>query len=284
MSRGPAPHLDVYGQDHSPWVQAVLLGLFEKGVSHTLTTAPPFSVFRRSGVLMPAASVDGEPWQLESGEILQRVGYEPVPREDMAEIMAAWNGVFHRPDRALRFFHAFSLVRDPHPSPLRRLRNHFLRSFATLYFYCLIRFMVLSGRAQDPDGFVDQFLPWERKLAESGGPFLGGNDPGAVDMMLFGIIQCHCSIPVPPMAALQEDPELSRMRSWIGAMQERFAGYGHLYSGLYFEPRSPAPSRTTRLEQAVFWLGSIFMLISFPITLPLILFLATRVQRMQRKG
>ena len=98
------PHLDVYGQDHSPWVQTVLLGLHEKGVSHRLTTVPPFSVFRKSGVMMPAASVDGEPWQLESAEILQRVGYEPVSPEDLGELYSAWNGVLHRPDSAARFF------------------------------------------------------------------------------------------------------------------------------------------------------------------------------------
>ena len=72
------PHVDVYGQDHSPWVQTVLLGLHERGVSQTLTTVPPFSVFRKWGVMMPAASVDGKPWQLESAEILQQVGYQSV--------------------------------------------------------------------------------------------------------------------------------------------------------------------------------------------------------------
>ena len=62
-------------------------------------------------------------------------------------------------------------------------------------------------------------------------------------------------------------------------MQQRFAGYGRLYSGVYFEPHAPAPTPTTRLEQAAFWLGSMFMLVSFPITVPLILYLAIRVQR-----
>ena len=272
-------HLDVYGQDHSPWVQTVLLGLYEKRVSHTLTTVPPYSVFRKSGIMMPAASVDGGPWRLESAEILQQVGYEPISRDDILAIYGAWQGVAHRPDRAWRFWHAFSLCRDPHPSLSVRLRNHFLRSFAVLYFYLLIRFMVLTRRQQDPKNFADQFFYWEQKLEESAGAYLGGYEPDMLDMMLFGIIQCHCSIPVPPIAALQEDPKLARLRSWIGTMQERFADYGHLYSGVYFEPHSPAPLRTTPLEQAAFWLGSIFMLTSFPITIPLILFFAIRIPR-----
>ena len=114
------PHLDVYGQDHSPWVQAVLLGLYEKRISHTLTTVPPGSVFRKWGIMMPAASIDGGTWQLESAEILQRVGYEPVSPEDMREVYSAWQGVLHRPDRAPRFWNAFSLCRDPSPSRLLR--------------------------------------------------------------------------------------------------------------------------------------------------------------------
>jgi hypothetical protein len=135
--------------------------------------------------MMPAASVDGAPWQLESAEILQQVGYQPISSEDLIAIYDAWQG----------------------------------------------------------------------------------------------IIQCHCSIPVPPIAALQEDPRLGRMRSWIGTMQQRFAGYGRLYSGVYFEPHAPAPTPTTRVEQAAFWMGSIFMLVSFPITVPLILYFAVRVPR-----
>jgi glutathione S-transferase len=277
-------HLDVYGQDHSPWVQAVLLGLYEKRVSHTLTTVPPFSLFRRSGIMMPAASVDGGPWQLESAEILQQVGYDPISPEDIRAIYGSWQGVTHRADRASRFWRGFSLCRDPHPSLPWRLRNHFLRSFATLYFYLLIRFMVLSGRQHDPENFADQFLHWEHQLEQSTGAYLGGEEPDMLDMMLFGIIQCHCSIPVPPIAALQEDSRLARVRSWIGSMQERLAGYGHLYSGVYFEPHSRAPMRTTPLEQAAFWLGSTFMLACFPITIPLILFFVVLVTRRPVEG
>ena len=277
------PHLDVYGQDHSPWVQTVLLGLHEKGVPHTLTTVPPLSVFRKSGIMMPAASVDGGPWQLESAEILEQVGYGAVSREDLRAIYGAWRGVTHRADRALRFFHAFSLSRDLHPSLWPRLRNNFLRSFAVLYFYLVLRLMVLSRRQPDPESFAEQFLYWEKKLEESAAAYLGGDDPKILDMMLFGIIQCHCSIPVPPIAALQKDPKLTRLRTWIGRMQERFADYGHLYSGVYFEPHSPPPVRTTRLERAAFWLGSAFMLASFPITISLIAFFAIRVPRTELK-
>ena len=136
-----------------------------------------------------------------------------------------------------------------------------------------------TGRQPDPDDFGEQFLPWERKLEQSGGPFLGGARPDMRDVMLFGILQCHCSIPVPPVATLREDARLGGVRAWIGAMHERFRDYPHLYSGVYFEPHLPAPEPAPPVERAAFWLGSAFMLACFPITVPLILFLASRVQR-----
>ena len=49
--------VDVYGADHSPWVQAVLLGLREKGIEHKEHLLPPPAVFRKWGILMRALTV-----------------------------------------------------------------------------------------------------------------------------------------------------------------------------------------------------------------------------------
>lgn len=232
-----------------------------------------------SGVTMPAASFEGGPWQMESAEILQQIGYEPVSPDDLRAIYAAWQGVLHRADKPFGFFHAWSLGRDDSPSLSQRLKNHFLRSFVVLYFCLVISYAVLSGRRSDPKNFGDQFLYWEHRLSEVEGDFLGGDEPDMSDLMLFGIIQCHCSILVPPVRALQTDPRLGRLREWIGAMQARFSGYRHLYSGICFEPRAPLPPETTLLEKTVFWLGVISMVAAFPLTLPLIAWLASRVRR-----
>jgi len=71
-------HVWVYGGDHSPWVQSVLLGLHEKGIAHTVITVPPLSVFSNSGILMPAAKIDDGPWLLDSGRILGKLGFSEV--------------------------------------------------------------------------------------------------------------------------------------------------------------------------------------------------------------
>ena len=70
--------IKLYGNDHSPWVQAIMLGLHEKEVEYSRSTFPPLEVFKKWGPMMPAASIDDGPWFLESKEILQRLGYSMV--------------------------------------------------------------------------------------------------------------------------------------------------------------------------------------------------------------
>ncbi len=36
----------IYGHNHSPWVQAVLLGLHEKKIKYTLYQTPPFEILK----------------------------------------------------------------------------------------------------------------------------------------------------------------------------------------------------------------------------------------------
>jgi glutathione S-transferase len=272
-------NLEIYGQDHSPWVQAVLLGLHEKDIPHTLTAIPPLAVFLKSGVMMPAARIDGAPWQLESADILRQVGFDEVSKEDLKAIHDAWLGVAHRAKSAPRFFSATSRSHDPDPVFWRRLRNQFLRSFVVLYFYLLLQFVIRAGVQPDPKDFAEQFLYWEEKLRDSPDPYLGGDTPNTLDFMLFGVVQCHSSIPVPPLTALGNDSRLVLVRSWISEMQRRFTDYPHLYSGAYFAPNAGQPEPATGTEQAAFWLGLAVMIVAFPLTVTLVAFLASRVPR-----
>jgi glutathione S-transferase len=266
----------VYGADHSPWVQAVLLGLHEAGIAHRLTPLPPWDTFRTKGITMPAASLDGAPWQLESTDILESLGYDAVTPEDLARINSAWRGVLHRADSAAHFWGGFGLAGPRDGSLPGRLIRNFFRSFVTLYFFLVIRTVNLMMRPKDPENFGDQFVPFDERLRTSGQPFLSSDTPNTLDFLLFGIIQCHSSIWVPPVSALQSDPRLGQIRAWIGRMQERFAGYGHLYSGLYFPPHSPPPAWASGIERLAFWFGTLFMLAAFPVTVPLVAFLAIR--------
>jgi len=271
--------VDVYGAPHSPWVQAVLLGLHAAGIPHTLRSLPPLETFLRSGVMMPAARIAGGRWQLESAEILRDLGFRSITDEQMRLLRSAWQGVMHRVDSAALFWGSFSLAGDCNPSFARQLVNNFLRSFVTLYFFLLIRTLVLLGRPRDPEEFGDQFLPFEMMLETSAARYLCGEEPNTLDFLLFGVIQCHCSIYVPPVTALQSDPRLGNLRAWIGTMQAKFSDYDHLYSAVYFPPFSKPPTWATPLNRVSFWLGAAFMFVAFPVTFPLVAFLAIRNRR-----
>jgi len=271
--------LEIYGQDHSPWVQAVLLGVHEKGIAHRLTTAPPLLVLLKWGVLMPAARIDGGPWRVESARLLQAMGFDPPAPEEMAAIRNAWLGVTWRARHPQRFFAAASRIRDPHPSAARRLARQFVRAFVVCYFFLLLRFVAAAGLQPDPRDFADQFIYWERRLEDGGSVFLGGPRPNACDLLLFGMVQCHCSMPSPPLPVLQNDERLGFMRAWISAMHLRFAGYPHCYSGGYFEPALRAPQAASMPERAAFWAGTALTAALSPITVPIVVFLAFRVRR-----
>lgn len=268
--------VELYGQDHSPWVQAVLLGLHEKKIVYRLTTAPPLPVMFKWGVMMPAARLDGAAWQIESTALLQAIGFDAATPEELKAIHKTWLGVTWRARHGRRFFTAASRIRDPHPSATRRLARQFVRGFVAVYFFLLLRHFKAAGLLPDPDDFADQFLYWERRLADAGSAFLGGRQPSACDLLLFGMVQCHCSMPSPPVPVLQNDPRLGLTRAWIGAMHMRFAEYPHCYSGAYFEPHLPAPRPAAPHERAAFWAGFGLTILLLPVTVPMIMW---RVRR-----
>ena len=258
----------LYGNDHSPWVQAVMLGLHEKNLAYERSTVPSFEIFRQWGPMMPAAKFGDEPWFLESSSILARLGFSMISEEDLTAVRQAWTGVMHRADYVPRFWGEFSLASDPSGAARKRLANNFLRAFTILYFFSLIRFGVLARGYQDPPSHADAFVYWEERLRKSEDGYLAGAAPDSLDFLLFGIVQCHSSIPVPTVVSLQTDPRLVEVRAWIARMQERYRDYPSLYSGRYFQPHSSGPRPATGADQFAFWLGSFFSIALLPLTLP----------------
>ena len=271
--------VEVYGVDHSPWVQAVLMTLHHKGIDYRLRSLPPWQVLKTWGVLMPAVSINEGAWQVESAEILVKLGLEPITAKDLQSVKAAWQGVLHRPDSSLSFFSAFARAGDVSPSLIKRAIGNFGRSFIALYMFTLINFTKRVMKPQEPKNFGDQFLAWERILQASSRSFLDGEAPGIRDMMLFGVIQCHSSIPVPPLTALQRDERLNRVRKWIAHMQAQFNDYPYLYSGKYFEPYSTEPKAASAAQRSWFYTGLLTMILAAPLTIPLVFLLMRKVPR-----
>ena len=68
--------IKIYGFSHSPWVQAVLLGISDKKIDYKLYQIPPLEVFKRWGVYMPAVSFNDE------GKMTAKLKKQTEPKEE----------------------------------------------------------------------------------------------------------------------------------------------------------------------------------------------------------
>ena len=100
---------------------------------------------------------------------------------------------------------------------------------------------------------------------------------------MFGMVQCHASIPVPALNALLNDKRLQNVRKWISKMQDYFSEYPYLYSAMFFQSGAPEADSANFFQVVVFFLGLLIMVLAFPITIPLVLILMGRVEQSRIK-
>ena len=269
----------VYGFTHSPWVQAVLLALCDKELEYELYVRPPYEVFKKWGVYMPAVSLDDGPWEIESTEILTKLGYKSILDDELKAANNAWQGVLHRTDNPFRFFLHFARGGQISRSLMNNTISNFLLSFVAFYMFMLINIGKWRLKQKEPENFGDQFMYWENVLDSSEGPFMDGMKPGSKDLVMFGIIQCHASIPVPALNSLLNDQRLINLRKWVNTMQNYFKGYPHLYTAKFFKSGNPEANSANFFQIVSFFFGLIVMVLAFPITIPLVLILMSRVEK-----
>ena len=269
----------VYGFTHSPWVQAVLLALCDKELEYELYVRPPYEVFKKWGVYMPAVSLDDGPWEIESTEILTKLGYKPILDDELKAANNSWQGVLHRTDNPFRFFLHFARGGQISRSLVNNTISNFLLSFVAFYMFMLINIGKWRLKQKEPENFGDQFMYWENVLDSSEGPFMDGMKPGSKDLVMFGIIQCHASIPVPALNSLLNDQRLINLRKWVNTMQNYFKEYPHLYTAKFFKSDIPEANSANLFQIVSFFFGLIVMVLAFPITIPLVLILMSRVEK-----
>jgi len=272
-------HVTVYGNDHSPWVQAVLLGLDEADIPWTLVAAPPPGLLVDSGVLMPAVRFDDGPWRYDSERVLAALGYGAV---DGAPARALSNLFFRaaltRVEERWAFWYRFGFSRDGDPVRWRRAAHNVGRAIPVFYFFVLISLGRLRAPASDAEAFAAAFAKLHQELPENAA-FFGGSAPDTLDFQLFGLVQMLETMPRLPLEVLCHHPTLDPLRDWIGAMQARFADYDRLYTAQRFEPKSPARPVASPLERTLFWCGAAGCWLTAPLTVPLVLFYSARVRR-----
>ena len=227
---------------------------------------------------MPAVSLDDGPWEIESTEILTKLGYKPILADELKTTNNAWQGVLHRTDNPFKFFLHFARGGQMSKSFVNNTVSNFLLSFVAFYMFMLINIGKWTLKQKEPLNFGDQFMYWENVLDSSEGPFMDGMKPGSKDFVMFGIIQCHASIPVPALDSLLNDQRLPNLRKWVNTMQEHFKGYPYLYTAKFFKSDIPEANSANLFQIISFFSGLIVMILAFPITVPLVLILMSRAE------
>ena len=161
----------------------------------------------------------------------------------------------------------------------RRLDSSIYRGFILFYMFTLLNFVKLKLKPPEPEKFGDLYLVWESEFNASHSPFLDGDTPDSRGILLFGIIQCHSSISVPPLTSLLNDERLNGLRTWIANRHDRCKDYLHLYSDRHFEPRIPPPNPAGLVQQGAYYLDLLASIVAFPVSLPLVFMLAGRAPR-----
>ena len=260
----------VYGVDHSPWVQGVCLSLHRLGVSYELVSQPTsLEGYRSGGMIMPVVRWSEGGQTSDSFAVYERLaqrcvlrGGSGLVRRDQVELERFFIGyVFTRvsPGKHWRFLRGWAQMR----SDRRAGFSTIFRAFMYLYFYLLILIGRLhaSRRGRVPDDltpWVERLDDWVGRLGSK--TFFGGDEPDFLDDALFGQVQCLASGLTPE--AMERLLACEPLRAWIGAMNQRYADYRHLYSSL-----ERKPLRSSVRERLLFYSALGTMVLAAPVTM-----------------
>ena len=85
---------------------------------------------------MPAVSIDGKPWQIDSTKILENFDFDPISDKELRLVQNAWQSVLQRPRNPFRFFAAlrgFKIRNPPHLNAMQVISVSALSAFTCSY-------------------------------------------------------------------------------------------------------------------------------------------------------
>lgn len=267
----PDPPTIVFGTDHSPWTQAVLLGLAAHGRSFRLQPHPPsLGAFFKMGFVMPSADFGDGQLIGDSFCILSRVIEGPGRSR---EVSIADQGAMERlflayaldrvgPGRWARFVQGWARKRDVPQRPT----SIALRALLCWYFFILIALARIALRrrglqAGDGPWIRKQLDRWNARLGTQ--PFLHGQQPGVSDYGLLGQMECMASgLTDWTLPLVNARPHLV---AWLSRMHARVEGHSVVHSRRVFDVND-GPERASRREVGWFYLWFWGWLILTPIT------------------
>jgi len=306
--------IHLYGFNHSPWCQAVLLTLHMKGLAYSMTSLlHPKTVLEsyRQGVpvpiWMPALWYNGKCYY-ESTNLIELLDLKHQQKCNLFKSMSEKDVAFKRQKyfesvffvitrvaglKNLQFWYEWSIGQDRTSSPSSKFLSRFFRPFTTLYFWLILnalRIFVLKCTWPEKR-FRKAIAYFSDMMQKNEGKYLLGSDITYIDILLLGHFQCMFSgsngcgaLSKEVIPIIDEHPILWQ---WLKNMHQHqsLIDYPYMYSRCdqsvlerTGEKKIAVVERENLLGQITFWIGAIFLVVVWPFTLALLLWmLGTRL-------
>ena len=280
----------VFGVDHSPWTQAVMLAHADRGIAVQLQPFPSPSYFFKSGLVMPVCWDANGHETADSLLIIQSLMSDTEAdtqdslEADFTELEALF--LTYALDRIgsgrrIKFIKGWGGMVDAPMTPI----SIALRALLCWHFFVLLSIgraaLNKSRKPHSPEAHLNHRLTaWNARLEKT--PFLGGDAPSASDYGLLGHLECMSSgltdwaIPV-----VADHPELL---AWLQRMHARLEHHDTLYSRRILDAEA-GPLGAGLVARAWFTLWVVLWLVVFPLSLAIIGFaLLQRIGAANRTG
>ena len=232
----------VYGIDHSPWVQTVLIALEHQGVPYRIVHYPlSFSSYWKRGMVMPVCLWSDGTIITDSFAILAEIkrrssGVIPSTEEDTDQARLELFFMLYvltrfRWGNKMRFIHAWAQTAPSHPNSIVMSISHVFRATMSIYFLMLIQLGIWSQLRRKKSIYKSSRLQsewtyWSDRLGDS--LYFGGTKPNKIDYALLGQIQCITSgLSDITFSVLRSE---SNMMLWLERMHAIFPDYKRMYS------------------------------------------------------
>ena len=297
------PNIHIYGLNHSPWVQAVLLTLHMKRLKYSLacllhpqTILESYRQEMPSPIRMPAMWYDGK-CIYEATNIIEFLDAkhpqesslfnntkEDVVAKNLQKVSKLFSYALTRVAGSKRwqFWYEWSIVEDNTTSIVEQYLSRLFRPFLVLYFWVLIhlaRIFRFHGTWPE-ESFRNSIAHFSEMIEKNGGEYVKGSHVTYLDIVLLGHFQCMFS-GSNGLGALSKEvipiiDQYPNMWKWLKSMHKHplLVDYPFMYSRC----DESVIQRTGELEKGgvtsdticgkiIYWFGVVFLIIWWPLTL-----------------
>ena len=269
----------LYGVDHSPWVQGVLLALNYHRISSSLTSRPlSLQWYWQYGLIFPALQLlDGSRYtdSFKIYELMDRDGFrlgidkftpqERLSAQSELELLFSIYALGRcMPGKRWRFIKAWSTMSD-RPSTIQ---GSICRAFLSIYFWILIQIGIYFARRRFKTPYhlkkIEALITvWDERLADR--TWLTGDEIGFLDFALWGHLQCMTSGLTDELLSIVQKQD--HLMSWIQRLHELDIDGVSPYTSRLLVDDDLKVTQDIGRRNRVFWITWFIALCLLPLTL-----------------